>query len=659
MKKIVKILLWIVGGIVALLALLSLLAGPVAKGYVNGNGEKLVGRQLHVDRVGLNLFTGRVNVRGLNLYEEDGETAFVSFDTLDVRARLLRALGKTIDIRRLSLSGLKVNVEQDGSRFNFSSMLDHFKGDEEKEKDTTPSEWVLRLGDLRLNHAQASYHDLQREKRWRIADLNLHVPGFVIGGKENTKAGLNLELEDGGRLNVNTDFDAVSNNFSATLDVAGFALRNVREYITDHFAISELDGSLDARLKAVGNLSEVTKSRLSGDIEVSGVGVRSIILGPDDILSLDSLRVNIKEINLDARRFAFGEVALNGLAATYEQWPDDNTLSRLKIASDQSDTADQAEQADQDEQTAPSKPMQLSVDRLAIANCNITYDNHALPDEFHFPITNISVDAQGLSTAGRNNARVRASLPGGGTLAVRWTGNISDMAEYQDLLLVVKGLDMKQFSPWLVAYTGQPFEDGIFGLTSHNTIVDGNINGRNAVDIYKATVGKRRKDVDPKQKLPLKAALYVLKDKDEKINIELPISGNVNDPEFNYMKIVWKTLGNLLVKVATSPARAIAGAVGMGNGELDFIELGPEQFGFTSEQYHALGELARLTATDSLLVLNLELHGMDTLQERVLNNRLQQYMTEIGVPESQLNVTVGEPIDRIGYSITSELKIEE
>ena len=190
-------------------------------------------------------------------------------------------------------------------------------------------------------------------------------------------------------------------------------------------------------------------------------------------------------------------------------------------------------------------------------------------------------------------------------------------------------------------------------------IVNGNIEGRNAIDIYKATVGKRRKDVEPKQKLPLKAALYVLKDKDEKINIELPVSGNTSDPEFNYMKIVWKTLGNLLVKVATSPARAIAGAVGMGGGELDFIELGPEQFGFTSEQYHALGELARLTATDSLLVLNMQLHGMDSVHNEVLNNHLRQYMAELGVPGSQLKVGVGEPCGRTGYSIASELKIEE
>ena len=126
MKKWVKVLLWIVGAVVALMLLLSLVAGPVAKGIINANGEKMLGRQAHVNHVGINLFTGHINVRGLNLYEEDGETNFVSFDTLDVRTRLLRLLGKTLDIRRLSLSGLNVNVVQNGSQFNFSSMLDHF-----------------------------------------------------------------------------------------------------------------------------------------------------------------------------------------------------------------------------------------------------------------------------------------------------------------------------------------------------------------------------------------------------------------------------------------------------------------------------------------------------------------------------------------------------
>ena len=112
MKKWVKILLWVVGVIVALLALVSLLGGPIAKGYVNRHGEQLTGRTVHVDHVGLNLFTGHVNIRGLNMYEDDGEAVFASFDTLDVKAHLLKLPFKTLYMKHIALSGLKAQILQ-------------------------------------------------------------------------------------------------------------------------------------------------------------------------------------------------------------------------------------------------------------------------------------------------------------------------------------------------------------------------------------------------------------------------------------------------------------------------------------------------------------------------------------------------------------------
>ncbi len=229
MKKVIKIILWVVGIVLALVLLLSILAGPIAKGVVNSNGEKLVGRQMHLERAGVNLFNGHVYLRGLGVYEADGTTPPAGFDTLDVRARLLKLITKTVDVRSIALSGLNVNVLQDGEQFNFSSMLDHFKSDPEKDKDTTPSEWIIRFGDIQLRHAHASYHDLGRGKEWRIADMNLRVPGFVIGGQEATQAGLNLALEDGGRLNLNTDYDAASNDFVANAHLTGFDLSNIKQ----------------------------------------------------------------------------------------------------------------------------------------------------------------------------------------------------------------------------------------------------------------------------------------------------------------------------------------------------------------------------------------------------------------------------------------------
>jgi len=303
-----------------------------------------------------------------------------------------------------------------------------------------------------------------------------------------------------------------------------------------------------------------------------------------------------------------------------------------------------------------------------VEHCALTYVNHTLPDPFTFPITNLTVNATDLSLGGNNNAMLRATLPGGGHLALRWEGNLDHWKQHQDLFLTVKGLDLKQLSPWTVAYTGQPVEDGIFGLTSHNTIENSQLNGENTIDIYNPVVGKKRKDVKAEHHLPLKAALYVLKDKDGKILLDVPVKGNVDSPEFNYMKLLWKTLGNLIVKVATSPARALGNALGMGDDNLEFIAVDPAQRGLTSEQYHTLGQLATLVQSDSLIVLHLEQRMPeavgDTAARRyeMRNELVRRYLTEQGVDEHRLVVTTGDPVtgkEPTGYAVSSEIKIEE
>ena len=314
--------------------------------------------------------------------------------------------------------------------------------------------------------------------------------------------------------------------------------------------------------------------------------------------------------------------------------------------------------------------MQLHVGRLLVENCALTYANHTLPEEFRFPVTNLVIKADDLSTRGANNASLRATLPGGGLLAVRWQGNISEWKQHQDLFLTIKGLDMKQLSPWALAYIGQPIEDGVFSLTSRNSINNSNLNGKNTLDIYKVEVGKRRKEVDAKLKLPVKAALYILKDKDDKILIDMPVKGNVDNPEFNYMKVVWKTLGNLVVKVATSPARALGNALGLNGDDLAFIAIDPTQHGLTSEQYHTLGQLATVAQSDSLIVLTLERRMPEPANDTVarhydlLNLQILRYLEEQGVPEGQVRIINGDAPDpaageKSGYAVGSEIKIDE
>lgn len=674
MKKGLRILLWVVGIVLALVIIVSLLAGPIAKGYVNGHGEELTGRKVHVEHVGLNLLTGTVNVRGLDVYEDDGEEVFAGFDTLDVRAHLLQIPFKVINLRHITLSGLHANIIQEGKRFNFASLIEHFSSDDSTEvEDTTPSGWVMKFYNINIRHASLNYDDMLNHKGIHLPDINLSVPGFVLGGDEGSEGGLNIGFDKGGRLNVDANYDTKESLYHVDVNLEDFSVQNLDSYLADMLRYDDLRGSVNAHITADGNVNDIMKSSIGGTVAVNGVDLTGS-KGP--VASFDALTVKVNNINIDDNSFDIGEVRLNGLKATYEQWKEYSNISLLMPKKEsqgvtlQSGIEEDDDKPAEETESKTGKPMQLHVGSLRVEDASVTYNDHTLPDEFHFPVTGLSVSADDLTTAGGNNAQVRATLPGGGHLMVRWKGDIVNWKNYQDLFLTIKGLDMRQINPWAVAYTGYPVEDGTFGLTTRLAVNNSELDNQNKIDIYKAKVGDRRKDISAEVKIPLKAALYILKDKDDKILIEMPVKGNIDNPEFNYMKVVWKTLGNLLVKVATSPARALGSALGINSDELEFMGVAPDQHGLTSEQYHILSDLSAIAQSDPRITITLTLHMPATddaeaaaKRNEWLNEQVARYVAELGVPEGRIVVVTGEPLTdkkaKAGYAITSEMQIEE
>ena len=666
MKKFLKILLWIVGVLLALVLIITLLAGPIAKGYVNRHGEDLTGRKVHVDHVGVNLFTGHVTIRDLDVYEDDATTVFAGFDTLDVNVRLLKIPFHTLHFGHITLAGLHADVKQNCDRFNFSSLIEHFASDDSTaDEDTTPSDWVLKFYNIRISHAQFNYDDLASGKNWHVPDVNLRVPGFELGGSGNTEGGLNIGFARGGRLGVVGNYDSQSNDFDLTVSLAEFALDNLDALLSDFLRYEHLDGNVYAVLKAEGNIDEIMRSSISGRVALSDIAVGD---ANGQIAGFDSLAVAVNKICLDDNLFDIASVRLSGLNATYEQWQEYSNLDRLlsplnATPTPQQDTLQAKDTvATSDTATASSKPMQLHVGSFAIENAALTYTDHTLPEPFSFAVTKLGVEASDLTTAGENNARLQATLQGGGKLNVIWKGDISNWKQHQDLILILRGLDMRQFTPWSVAYTAQPVDDGIFGLSSHTMIANSRLVSKNNIDIYKLRVGNRRQDIDPKVKLPLKTALYILRDKDDKIQLELPVNGDVDSPEFNYMKALWKTLGNLVVKVATSPARALGNALGLSDEDLEFFAVEPDQRSLTSEQYHVLSSLATIAQSDSLLTLTFERQMPATADSAALSRldgQIRNYLIEQGLPQKRFNITVSDTVgQRSGYAIVSEIAIE-
>ena len=661
-KKGLKITAWIFGSLLVLLFIATLLLSPIAKSYINSHGKELVGREVHVDDVTINVYTGHVAVIGLTVYEDNGKDVFARFDTLDAKASLLKLLSHNVDLEHVTLSGLDVNVIKQNGEFNFQSMLDHFASDTTEVQDTTPSDWVINLHNIRLSHAQIRYKDIDENKEWHLPDINLMMPNLVLGGDQASEGGLNIAFTEGGHMNIDVNYHDQQGTYDLAIDLEQFNFKNIEPIITDIFNYKKLTGTLEAHLKAQGNVSEITKSRIGGTVAITGIDLQD---EGGQLAGWQRLDIAVNNINLEDNIFDIQSFKLDGFTARYDQWTDHSNLDNL-LKQESTETPDNPEIPETPDTS--SSPLTLTVREFAITNATLTYNDHTLPDLFSFPLTDLNIEASDLTLSGSNNAHLRATLPGGGHLMVKWTGDIDHWKQYQDLFLSIKGLDMKQLSPWSVYYTGQPIEDGIFSLTSHNTIKSSALNGKNKIDIYNPHVGSRRKDIEPQVKLPLKTALYILRDKDDKVLFDVPVTGNIDNPEFSYMKLVWQTLGNLLVKVATSPIRALGNALGFGSDDLEFIEIDSNQRGLTSEQYHILGDLATIAKSDSLVYFTLEQRVPAPANDSVAhgyefrNGIVRRYLVEQGVRESQFTVTTGEPVsegEKTGYTITSEMKLEE
>ena len=273
MKKWLKITLVIAAAIVSVLALVLLLVSPVAKSYINHHGKELIGRELHVDKLRVNALFGRVRVYNLDVYEDDGTTAFFSLDTFDVSVKLRKLIGHHLHVRHITVAGPTVRIIQNGDRFNFSSIIDHFAPDEEKPDDTTSSDWTLGFYKIRLSDGKVYYADSRRGGEWSLKHLNLRVPGVYFDGSENTDAGLALQLANGGVLRTEASMNMDNNSFDVRLDLEKIALSNARAYLADIMNVGEIGGVLNAGINVKGNLSDILRMNIAGRVGLTDVDI--------------------------------------------------------------------------------------------------------------------------------------------------------------------------------------------------------------------------------------------------------------------------------------------------------------------------------------------------------------------------------------------------
>ena len=634
-----KILLIVAISIAVIIAIVAFAVSPIAKHFLINNSKELIGRKIDMENLSVNIFTGRLQVENFTLYEADDSTSFVAFDLFDVNVNLHKLLSKTAEIENVELSGADIRVVQNGNIFNFTDIIEFFSS-YSTATDTVeePSEWNVAINDIHLNHSYLYYQDQEIGSEWKLKDISLVIPGIDLSDL-STDMGLQLDFTNGGKLETTMKYNTEKALYDLQVKIQNFHLSPVLPYLQQSLNIESLDGKFSADLAIHGSSEHILNFDVTGLVSLSEFNMLDTL--QKSAASFDSVATTIKQIDLINNKIELSSLYISGLHSYYEIFQDKNDNFSMLIKADTTQTQDSLAVAYAD--TTEEKPFILIINDLQIANTNFDFIDNSLPQPFNYTISDICVSSTNFNLTKQNTIEANAVLQNSGKLKLKWIGSIEDISN-QNISVFLNNIDLQSFTPYSLAMFGNPITNGHISIQSQNVIINNRLKGTNKVSIFQPQIGDKDKSVKAEYNVPLKMGLYILTDKNGKVDLDLPISGNIDSPDFSYGKIIIKTLGNLLVKVAASPFNVLKNS----NAQIDQVCFNATATEFSNEEYAQFAQLGTMLREKPELKLHL-----------TQNLLYRDAVIEYSINELKKNMAIQDSTNHITEDNANELLIKE
>jgi hypothetical protein len=217
----------------------------------------------------------------------------------------------------------------------------------------------------------------------------------------------------------------------------------------------------------------------------------------------------------------------------------------------------------------------LAISRLAVSQGHLDFSDASIDPNFAVDITGLNGAATGLSNS--PDTRSQFALEGNvgefGFARLSGALNLYALRDRTTFRIELRNIDMPSVTPYAMRFAGYRIASGRLNLDLNYQVRGSAITGDNRIVLSSFTLGERVQSPNALN-LPLDLAIALLKDPDGSINVDLPVSGNLDDPQFSFAPLIWKALGNLLTDIVAAPFRLIGRMFGGGEHE----ETGSIQF---------------------------------------------------------------------------------
>ena len=389
-----------------------------------------------------------------------------------------------------------------------------------------------------------------------------------IDGVSPMEVTASLQMDQSGAATLNGVVHPEAPALEADVTLDGVALTSLQPYISQLANFTLQSGSISARGRLVYGLPQSRQQGLyAGSFSLNTLSLIDT-QSKKNFCSWQALHLPKMQMTLQPNRLEAQEISLirpNGeviIAA-------DKTLNLIKVFKKQPGSS--AKPRPRGMTTSGSAIAQLSrqaavtyqINKVRVQYGNLLFADLRLRPQFKTHIHRLAGTVTNLSSAKDSQAKVRLAgqVDQFGTATISGVLRPGDVGRSADVAMNFRNLEMKNLSPYSGKYAGRLITSGKISADLHYVLRDYTMHGDNRIVIDNLTLGDKVEESEAAH-LPLDLAVALLKDADGRIDIGLPVRGDMNNPEFSIGPLIWTMFANLIAKVATAPFRALSGLLG-------------------------------------------------------------------------------------------------
>lgn len=568
--------------------IIQFLTPSVVAKYVEKHSKEWIGRTVKIGSLSWNLPALKFTLKDVWMLDSNDAEKFVGFDYLRLDLSTPALLKLDVRLEELTIEGLGANVEKNGDHFNFDDLLTRFVPPDTAKVDTVPKDpnaplysdpipkdlpVQLYLGNIKVSGVHATYKDLGEGYEFAVQNTSVEIPKVHLDSTK-TEVLAHVEFPTGGEVDATVLFGIATGEFEADVKVKALALAMAKDIAVKFVAIDSLQGEVGVSVKAAGTLNDVMASEATGEVTLDDFKIVETAGGH---YSLDHFGTGFTGVNLSENKIPVDYVTVKGVAAHLDLLKSGKTNLELllapmeklqkeaKAAEKEAPKEEPAESAEGAK--AEAKPLQVSLKKLDVSEVSATLNDYTVVKPMHYTVSQITVESEDV-TMDALDVKVTAHFQESGSMTLLYKGNPNDLTT-MNVSVDISKMALRPFSNYSLHYTAYPLISGTLNLHSRTNVVSNNLKSKNTVKIVNINVGDKNKSVDPQYTVPMKVGLYILKDRKGVIDIDMPLEGRLDDPQFSIGRLIWNTFCNLMVKVALSPTKLVTDAFVSDKPEVD------------------------------------------------------------------------------------------